>query len=63
MSYLEKEKEQGKEQLIPSKYPQDGLTSGPILGYALGHVFNDLTAGVWFNFLLFYITKVVHLPP
>ena len=63
MSYIEREKEDGLEPLIAPTHPKDGLSSLAIVGYSIGHVFNDLCAGVWFNFLLFYVTKVVLLPP
>lgn len=63
MSYIHEDKRDVIEPLIAPAGPEDGLTTAAIAGYSVGHVFNDLCAGVWFNFLLFYITKVVNLPP
>ncbi|EAS03506.1 MFS transporter (macronuclear) [Tetrahymena thermophila SB210] len=37
----------------------DGLTPKVYWGYSVGHVFNDLCASAWFNFLLFYFSKVL----
>ncbi|KAL4479870.1 hypothetical protein ABPG74_020386 [Tetrahymena malaccensis] len=37
----------------------DGLTPKVYWGYSIGHVFNDLCASAWFNFLLFYFSKVL----
>lgn len=28
----------------------------------MGHSLNDLTAACWFNYLLFFLTTVVHTP-
>lgn len=30
------------------------------MAYGLGHCLNDLTAACWFNYLLFFLTTVVH---
>ena len=31
-----------------------------IWAYGLGHFINDMTATCWFNYLLFFLTEVVH---
>ncbi|XP_032664077.1 major facilitator superfamily domain-containing protein 12-like [Odontomachus brunneus] len=33
------------------------------LAYALGHIFNDLTAAMWFSYTLIYLQRVVLLQP
>lgn len=33
------------------------------LAYALGHIFNDLTAAMWFSYTLIYLQRVVLLRP
>ncbi|KAG7198150.1 hypothetical protein KM043_005569 [Ampulex compressa] len=33
------------------------------LAYALGHIFNDLTAAMWFSYTLIYLQRVVLLEP
>lgn len=33
------------------------------LAYALGHIFNDLTAAMWFSYTLIYLQRVVSLEP
>ena len=40
----------------------DGLDSTKILGYGVGHFLNDLVAACWFNYLFFYLKKVVRTP-
>ena len=37
----------------------DGLTKFTIGVYGTGHVFNDLAAACWFNYLLYYLTEVL----
>ncbi len=55
--------EEIKSSLTGHPSPHDGLTRCSVAAYALGHVYNDLCAAVWFNYLLFYVTKVVGIPP
>jgi Na+/melibiose symporter-like transporter len=38
----------------------DGLTQLDIWAYGVGHFINDMTATCWFNYLLFFLTEVVH---
>lgn len=33
------------------------------LAYALGHIFNDLTAAMWFSYTLIYFQRVALLRP
>lgn len=33
------------------------------LAYALGHIFNDLAAAMWFSYTLIYLQRVVLLRP
>lgn len=33
------------------------------LAYALGHIFNDLAAAMWFSYTLIYLQRVVLLQP
>lgn len=37
----------------------DGLDNMKILGYGVGHFINDLVAACWFNFLFFYLKRIV----
>ncbi len=37
----------------------DGLDNMKILGYGVGHFINDLVAACWFNYLLFFLNRVV----
>ena len=39
----------------------DGLTKFTIGVYGTGHVFNDLAAACWFNYLLYYLTEVLEI--
>lgn len=40
----------------------DGLDNMKILGYGVGHFINDLVAACWFNFLFFYLKRIVQTP-
>jgi Na+/melibiose symporter-like transporter len=37
---------------------QDQLALAKKLSYGVGHVLNDLTASMWFSYLLLYLHKV-----
>jgi Na+/melibiose symporter-like transporter len=37
----------------------DGLTKITMGIYGTGHVFNDLAAACWFNYLLYFLTEVL----
>lgn len=39
------------------------LTISTKLAYALGHVFNDLAAAMWFSYTLIYLQRVALLEP
>lgn len=41
----------------------DSLTSTQVAAYSVGHFMNDLTAAVWFNYLLYYLTYVLVVDP
>lgn len=40
----------------------DGLDQMKILGYGVGHFINDLVAACWFNYLFFFLKRVVKTP-
>lgn len=40
----------------------DGLNERKIFAYGVGHFVNDLVAACWFNYLFFYLKKVVKTP-
>ena len=42
----------------PSKAKLDALTTIHIAAYSVGHFLNDLTAAIWFNYLLFYMKNI-----
>lgn len=39
------------------------LATSTKFAYALGHVFNDLAAAMWFSYTLIYLQRVVLLEP
>ena len=39
----------------------DGLKKCNIATYGTGHVFNDLAAACWFNYLIYYLKIVIQL--
>lgn len=39
---------------------QDRLSLGKKLSYGVGHVLNDLSASMWFSYLLIYLHRVVY---
>lgn len=41
---------------------RDGLNCASTSGYSIGHVYNDLCAAAWFNYLLFYVTNIINVP-
>ena len=52
--------ESGREQL--SDQPKrDGLSGIHVFAYSVGHLNNDLCAAIWFNYLTYYVNKVVGL--
>ncbi len=59
---FEAEELERKRMVLKKNLKRDGLTSGSTSGYAIGHVYNDLCAAAWFNYLLFYVTKVINVP-
>lgn len=51
---------------LNNRGPQDkqvGLSTLNILAYAVGHVYNDMCATVWFMYLLYFITFTVEFGP
>lgn len=40
---------------------RDGITTTVLSGYSVGHFANDLCASMWFNYLSYYLLKVVDL--
>jgi hypothetical protein len=50
-------------QLDPDKHPEyfDALKPYQIWGYGVGHVLNDLAAGMWFQYTLYFYVKVLEL--
>lgn len=40
----------------------DGLNNIKLLGYGVGHFINDLVAACWFNYLFFFLKRVVKTP-
>ena len=51
-----------KEPLVKHENRFDGLTTLMIFGYGVGHFINDLVAACWFNFLFFFLKRVVQTP-
>lgn len=45
-------------ELIPSN-PYDGLKQKHYYGYAVGHFMNDLGGAIYFNYLLYFLKRVV----
>lgn len=39
------------------------ISTSTKIAYALGHIFNDLTAAMWFSYTLIYFQRVVLLEP
>lgn len=39
------------------------LATSTKLAYALGHIFNDLAAAMWFSYTLIYLQRVALLKP
>jgi Na+/melibiose symporter-like transporter len=37
------------------------LGTGRMLGYAVGHFFNDLCASMWFTYLMIYLENVIQM--
>lgn len=47
---------------IPIDQMRSSLTFLQKFGYGLGHVYNDLCAGVWFSYTLLFLQGVIQLP-
>uniref|UniRef100_A0A914EFH2 Major facilitator superfamily domain-containing protein 12 n=1 Tax=Acrobeloides nanus TaxID=290746 RepID=A0A914EFH2_9BILA len=53
--------------LLDDSYPNEGRTrerdlgTGRMLGYAVGHFFNDLCASMWFTYLMIYLENVIQM--
>ncbi|CAD8211174.1 unnamed protein product [Paramecium pentaurelia] len=43
------------------KYKFDSLTASQFWAYCMGHMLNDLSAACWFNYLLFYLKRIMHV--
>lgn len=39
------------------------IASRQIVAYGLGHVFNDITAAIWFSYTMVFMQNVVGMPP
>lgn len=50
------------EPLLKQENRFDGLTNLMIFGYGVGHFINDLVSACWFNFLFFFLKRVVQTP-
>lgn len=37
----------------------DDLSKINVIGYGVGHFVNDLTAACWFNYVLYFLSKIV----
>ena len=48
--------------MLHKSLKHNGLTCASVTGYSIGHVYNDLCAAAWFNYLLFYVTNVICVP-
>ena len=46
-------------EMIEEECKFDGLSKTHIWAYGVGHFVNDLVAACWFNYLLFFLNKVV----
>lgn len=38
-----------------------GMGKGTLLGYSLGHFYNDLCASMWFTYLMLFMEKVLRM--
>ncbi len=47
----------------PKKAPEyfDSLKEYQFWGYGVGHVYNDLAAGMWISYGLYFFVKVINL--
>ncbi|CAD8120093.1 unnamed protein product [Paramecium sonneborni] len=43
------------------KYKFDSLTKSQFWAYCMGHMLNDLSAACWFNYLLFYLKRIIQV--
>ncbi|CAD8107300.1 unnamed protein product [Paramecium primaurelia] len=43
------------------KYKFDSLTTSQFWAYCMGHMLNDLSAACWFNYLLFYLKRIIQV--
>ncbi len=51
-----------KRALLEKSQRFDSLDSIMIWAYGVGHFINDLVAACWFNFLFYYLKRVVETP-
>lgn len=42
---------------------QRPVQNGQKVAYGLGHIFNDITATIWFSYTLVFMQEVVGIPP
>lgn len=42
---------------------QQLVGTGQKIAYGLGHVFNDITATIWFSYTMVFMQNVVGMPP
>lgn len=47
------------ETLLESQHRFDALTKIQIWAYGVGHFINDMVAACWFNFLFYYLKRIV----
>lgn len=48
--------------LLSKENKFDGLDNIKIFGYGVGHFINDLVAACWFNYLFFFLKRIVNTP-
>lgn len=46
-----------------STQQQRSVQNGQKVAYGLGHVFNDITATIWFSYTMVFMQEVVGIPP
>lgn len=63
---IENESLMGQSQTTASTQPDDSSPSTiPLMtkiGFGLGHIYNDLCAGVWFSYTLLFLQGVLQMP-
>ena len=50
-----------KEKVNPDELLRDGLTPLNVWAYSVGHFLNDLTVVMWFMYVPYYLTHVIHI--